>query len=209
MTFIDDRSNIFLMKESSTRDKLIQIGKTRFLEKGYNHTGIQEIVKAAGVPKGSFYHFFDSKEAFGLAVLEHHMTGFRPFIEEHLLADKNILPLKRLRYFFEAGCSQLSDEGFKGGCIVGNFAQEMADQNETFREFLKKAMKSWEDLFAECLREAQSMGDIPPGKDVRALAHFIMNGWEGAILRMKLTQSKKPLKNFMDVVFKIILAGSC
>ena len=196
------------MDELSTKEILLRAGKTLFLEKGYHHTGLQEIVKSAGVPKGSFYHFFDSKEAFGIAVLEHHIQCFQPFIEKPLFKDKCTPPLKRLRKFFMAGCSQLASEGFQGGCIVGNFAQEMADQNETFRAFLKNAMQTWENLFVDCLKEAQSLGHISSKEDVKELGHFLMNGWEGAILRMKLTRSRKPLLNFIDLVFNKVLVTS-
>ncbi|MZH02426.1 MAG: TetR family transcriptional regulator [Nitrospinae bacterium] len=196
------------MEELSTKEILLRAGKSLFIEKGYHHTGLQEIVKSAGVPKGSFYHFFDSKEAFGIAVLEHHMKSFQPFIEKPLLEDKTTPPLKRLRNFFLSGCSQLASEGYQGGCIVGNFSQEMADQNETCRAFLESAMQTWENLFIECLREAQSMGHISSREDVIELGHFLMNGWEGAILRMKLTRSRKPLQNFLDLVFnKILVTG--
>ena len=194
------------MNEQSTQEKLLQVGKAIFLEKGYNHTGLQEIVKAAGVPKGSFYHFFASKEAFGLAVLEHHMKTFKPFIEQHLLGDRDVPPLKRLRNFFEAGCAELESEGCKGGCIVGNLSQELADQNEIFREYLQNALNSWQALFTACLREAQENGDLPKETDVESLGQFLMNGWEGAILRMKATKTSGPLYNFVKLAFSKVLA---
>lgn len=195
------------MSELSTQKKLLQAGKAIFLEKGYHHTGLQEIVKSAGVPKGSFYHFFASKEAFGRAVLEHHLKTFQPFIEGHLLADTTVPPLQRLRSFFEAGGAQLEDENCKGGCIVGNLSQEMADQSETFREYLKAALDGWQDLFTGCLREARDKGDLPADADVEGLGQFLMNGWEGAILRMKVTKSIEPIHNFIAVVFDKVLAG--
>jgi TetR/AcrR family transcriptional repressor of nem operon len=194
------------MSEVSTKVRLLQAGKAIFLEKGYNHTGLQEIVKSVGVPKGSFYHFFASKEDFGLAVLEHHLKAFQPIMDQHLLADKTVPPLQRLRNFFEAGCAQLESEECKGGCIVGNFAQEMADQNETFREYLSSALSHWQDQFTTCLKKAQEHGDISEDENVEALGQFLMNGWEGAILRMKVTKSMEPVHNFVAVIFDKVLA---
>jgi len=195
------------MSESSTREKLLQAGKTLFLEKGYNHTGLQEIVKSAGVPKGSFYYFFASKQDFGLAVLKYHLEIFQPFIERQLLGDKEVAPLQRLRNFFEVGCAQLESEQCKGGCIVGNLAQELADQNETFREHLNIALNHWQSLFTACLKEAQDKGDIPGNENVEVLSQFLMNGWEGAILRMKVTKSMEPLHNFLSVLFEKVLSS--
>jgi len=206
LTQLDDRSNICIMKQSSTKEKLLQVGKAIFLEKGYNHTGLQEIVKAAGVPKGSFYHFFASKEAFGLAVLEQHMQIFCPFLEQQLLENRETPPLQRLRNFFEKGYAILEREDWKGGCIVGNFSQELADQNEVFREHLKSALGRFQALFTGCLREAHERGDLSAEVDVESLGQFLMNAWEGAILRTKVTKTGKPLKNFIAVYFDRVLA---
>jgi len=195
------------MNKPSTQEKLLQVGKAIFLEKGYHHTGLQEIVKSAGVPKGSFYHFFASKENFGLAVLEYHLKTFQPFIEDLLQSDKDVPPLQRLRNFFEAGCAQLESEQCKGGCIVGNLSQELADQNETFREHLNRALSRWQGLFTACLQEAQDHGDIPAHENVEALGQFLINSWEGAILRMKVTKSMEPLRNFVSVFFDKVLTA--
>lgn len=194
------------MNQSSTRERLLQVGKKIFLEKGYNHTGLQEIVEAAGVPKGSFYHFFASKEDFGKAVLNYHLETFQPFIEMRLFEDKSLPPLQRLRKFFEAGCDQLQRESFRGGCLVGNLSQEMADQNNNFREQLERALKHWQSQFIVCLQEAKDQGDLPSDVDVEVLGQFVMNGWEGAILRMKVCKSIKPLHAFVSVLFNRVLA---
>jgi len=193
-------------QQPSTKEKLLQVGKAIFLEKGYNHAGLQDIVKAAGVPKGSFYHFFASKEAFGLAVLEQHMQTFCPFLEHQLTGNPEDPPLKRLRNFFETGYALLEREGWKGGCIVGNFAQELADQNEVFREHLNNALDRWQTMFTGCLREAQERGDLSAEVDVKSLGQFLMNAWEGAILRAKVTKTGDPLKNFIAVYFDRVLA---
>jgi TetR/AcrR family transcriptional regulator, transcriptional repressor for nem operon len=205
LTLLDDRSNIYIMNQPSTKEKLLQAGKAIFLEKGYNHTGLQEIVRAAGVPKGSFYHFFASKEAFGLAVLEQHMQTFCPFLDQQLTQNREAPPLQRLRSFFETGHALLEREGWKGGCIVGNFAQELADQNEVFREHLNNALNRWQKMFTGCLREAQESGDLPPEVDLDSLGQFLMNAWEGAILRTKVTKTGGPLKNFIAVYFDRVL----
>jgi TetR/AcrR family transcriptional repressor of nem operon len=206
LTQLDDRSNIFIMNQPSSKEKLLQVGKAIFLEKGYNHTGLQEIVRAAGVPKGSFYHFFESKEAFGLAVLEQHMQTFCPFLEQLLIENREIPPLQRLRNFFETGYGILEQEDWKGGCIVGNFSQELADQNEVFREHLKSALGRWQSMFTACLLEAQESGELSSELDVESLGQFLMNAWEGAILRTKVTKTGEPIKNFIAVYFDRVLA---
>lgn len=120
------------MSKETTRDTLLEAGRQIFLERGFNHTGIDAILTAAGVPKGSFYYYFASKEAFALEVLNRFAAGHEADLER-ILKDRNILPLERLRRLVEATVERLEPQQCRNGCLVGNFCQEMADQNEAFR----------------------------------------------------------------------------
>lgn len=97
--------------ESTTRDKIIASGIQAIISKSYNAVGLNEILAAAGVPKGSFYHFFKSKEDFGVAVVEH----FAARAAEHLrtvLRESSRSPLARLRYWFESSRDSLARHAF-------------------------------------------------------------------------------------------------
>jgi TetR/AcrR family transcriptional repressor of nem operon len=84
-------------------------------------------------------------------------------------------------------------------------SQELADQSEAFRARLEEIFESWVDRYAECLVEAQAAGEIPAEVDVRELAEFWLNSWQGAILRTKTMQSTAPLRTFVDVVLGNVL----
>ena len=107
----------------STKDRLLDAGLTMILERGYNHLGIQDVLAATGVPKGSFYHHFESKEDFGLQVIDRYMTAVHAGLDE-CLGDQKVEPLQRVRNFFEATREKYREEGYLG-CLLGGLGQEL------------------------------------------------------------------------------------
>ncbi len=195
------------MNGKSTKEILLEAGEAIILEKGYNHTGIQEVVTAAGVPKGSFYHFFENKETFGREVLENYMQKSKA-VSDAIFNDETCTPLAKLRNFFESKITYFNKEhGCKGGCMVGNFAQEMADQNSTFQKILQHAMQHSKGDIATTLEAAQTYKEISQTIDTKAMAEFLFNGWEGALLHMKVEGNVQPLRNYVAMVFGTILVS--
>jgi len=192
------------MSRESTRDILLEAGKKTFLEKGYNNSGIEAILQAAGVPKGSFYYYFESKEDFGLKVLDRFATCYDETLSQ-FLGDASVSPLDRLRNYFEAVCVRLESDQCRKGCLIGNLSQEMADRSETFRARLEEIFESRVDRYAECLKQSQESGEIGRDLDVRELAEFWLNSWQGAVLRAKTMRSTAPLRTFLGVMFGNIL----
>lgn len=192
------------MGKETTKDVLLEAGRRVFLERGYNHSGIDTILNEAGVPKGSFYYYFSSKEEFGLQVLNQ-------FAERHgsdldrILADTMTPPLERLRRLVEATCERLESQQCRNGCLVGNLCQEMADQNEAFRARLNEILRGWCACYASCLQEAQEAGEIAEDLDVGELAEFLLNSWQGAVLRAKTTRSTAPLRTYLKLIFGFVL----
>ena len=188
----------------TTKADLIEAGTSLILEKGYNHCGLDEILKAAGVQKGSFYHFFKNKEEFGLQVVDAHSEGRLAQLDRDL-GDANHRPLERLRRFFEGSARRHRDLGYRKGCLFGNLGQEMADQSEAFRTRLEEVLGQYRARIAACLREAQAAGDLRVDMDADRLADFCLNSWEGALLRMKVAKGYRPLEDFLTVMFETVL----
>ena len=174
------------------------------LEQGYNHTGLNEVLETANVPKGSFYYYFGSKEEFGLALIEEYdranKAGFQTFLK-----DKTFDPLTRLKNYYQFYINHLEGLECRQGCLVGNLGQEMSDQNEAFRLRVKRVMDDWAVAFTECLREAQEVGQIAASLDPVALGQFCLNNWQGAILQMKITKNSQPLHLFNQMLFEVVL----
>lgn len=204
MTPLDDRSNIHPMEKKDTRAEIIRIGTDMIALQGYNATGIDAVLKQAGVPKGSFYHYFGSKEEFGLAVIDHFAARYDQRLDT-FLNDEEVTPLNRIRNYLESGLARLTQNHCTRGCLVGNLGQEMADQSERFRSRLDEIFAAWKARFAACLRAAHRAGELSPTLDPEVVAGVILSGWEGAILRAKVMKSPQPLRDFIEVLFTTVL----
>ncbi len=192
------------MEKKDTRAEIISIGMGLISLHGYNATGIDMILKQAGVPKGSFYYYFGSKEEFGLAVIDHFAERYDQKLDT-FLNDEEVTPRNRIRNYLEHGLASLTQNQCSKGCLIGNLGQELADQNERFRTRLDEIFRSWKERFAACLREAQRAGELAPDADPAVIAGFILSGWEGAILRAKVMKSPQPLRDFIDTLFVTVL----
>ena len=192
------------MSKESTKTALLDAGKRVFLERGYNHSGIEAILQEAGVPKGSFYYYFDSKEDFGLQVINRCTQEYAAHLER-FLGDRGLQPLDRLRHYFESIIQRLESQQCRNGCLVGNLSQELADQSEVFRARLEEVFEEWCGRYAACLEEAQRAGDIPAHLDARELAEFCLNSWQGSVLRAKAARNTAPLRVFLNVLFGQVL----
>ena len=184
---------------SETRQRLIRAGLIHLTEKGYGATGVDEILKDAGVQKGSFYHHFPSKAAFGTALIEAYHAYFVAKLES-TLSDDSLPPLDRLRAFTRDAEAGMARHNFRRGCLIGNLGQEMGALPEDFRAALIAVLNDWQTRTARCLRAAQ----LPPGTDPDALAAMFWTGWEGAVLRAKMEGSAAPLRRFADTYFTLI-----
>jgi TetR/AcrR family transcriptional repressor of nem operon len=182
------------------RAAIIQAGTELMLRQGYHGTGIQEIVRAAGVPKGSFYNYFRSKEYFALAAME--FSSRDPIAAfEAALQGGAASPRQRIIdvYAAMAGAYDAS-RSYTTGCFVGNLCQELADTNIAVAEKAEYLFRIYTTALARCLRSAQDAGEVTPDANPDRLAEAIFNSWEGAILRMKSSRSIVPLNAFLDML---------
>jgi TetR/AcrR family transcriptional repressor of nem operon len=192
------------MAKEATRNKILEVGSRIIHQKGFNNTGIQEILNEAGVPKGSFYFYFKSKEDFGLALIDE----FDSLISGHLasyLAINSLSPLKRLKSFFSFFRNFFQEENCTKGCPIGNLSQELSDVNENIRKRLDESFNSLGSLIETCLYEARERGEFQNDIPVPEIAAYIINSWEGALLRMKVSKDITPLLVFERILFDTIL----
>ncbi|OWW21850.1 TetR/AcrR family transcriptional regulator [Noviherbaspirillum denitrificans] len=188
---------------AETRSLLVSTGLAVLTEKGYSSVGIDEILRMVGVPKGSFYHYFSSKEAFGQVLIAAYADYFARKLDRCFL-DTSRTPLQRLRYFVQDAKQGMAKHGFRRGCLVGNLGQEMAVLPESFRHQLADVFRDWQQRTERCLKEAQQTGEIGQALDCAQLAEFFWIGWEGAVLRAKLEQQAVALDIFANGFFKLV-----
>ncbi|WP_114285484.1 TetR/AcrR family transcriptional regulator [Candidatus Halocynthiibacter alkanivorans] len=179
------------------RDRLIREGVALLTEKGFASTNLDEIVKKAGVPKGSFYAYFENKEAFGLELIDDYARYFERKLDK---CYGNIMrtPLERISDFMLEARENMARFDFRRGCLVGNLGQEMAVLPGSYRQRLVDVFRDWEVKTGACLRAAQDAGEIDIGIDCAKKAEAFWIGWEGAILRAKLGRSAGAIDRYSE-----------
>ena len=191
---------------ADTRTLLIRHGIELLTERGVSATGLDAVLRQAGVPKGSFYHYFASKEAFGLALIERYGEFFARKLDRHL-GNRGLPPLERLQAFVDDARAGMARLDYRRGCLIGNLGQEMGSLPESFRARLKETFEDWQARFSACLKEARQAGQLAPGADTDQLAACFWIGWEGAVLRAKLEQTDRPLQVFAGFFFASLPHG--
>lgn len=179
-----------------TREALIRCGVEVLTEQGFMATGIDGILKRVGVPKGSFYHYFASKEAYGLDVLASYAAYFARRLDRWLL-DESLTPLERLAGFVQHSKASMARYGYRRGCMVGNMGQEVSVLPEGFRDALEAIFLDWQKRLRACFEAAKRADELPAHADSAELAAYFWIGWEGAVLRARLVQSDAPLNTFI------------
>jgi TetR/AcrR family transcriptional repressor of nem operon len=180
------------IQKEINRENLLNQGVALLMQQGYHGTGLQEILDAVQIPKGSFYNYFGSKENFGAQVIEHYIT---PYIQQiaRYLAQPDTDALSALQRYFNESIAELERTDFKGGCLLGNLIGEIGDSSELCRVALQTTLNRYRDVLQSGISLAQQQGTIRTDKSARELADLLVNAWQGALLRMKVEQSTAPL----------------
>lgn len=185
------------MPRPSHKDKIVQSGLAVFHEFGYHASGVQTVVDHAGVPKGSFYNHFKSKDELGLEVLNAYWSQYDG--ARSALRNTEQSPVDRIDAHLAAFSVSQS------GCLVGNFTAEMANSTQ-FRDALQKLYAGWIADFEFCIEEGQKNGTIRNDETAKALAEFIVTALEGAVLKRKIEQDDRALSSFRKTMVKFLRA---
>ncbi|WP_027818755.1 acrylate utilization transcriptional regulator AcuR [Paraburkholderia bannensis] len=180
-----------------TRETLIRAGLELLTSQGFAATGLDSVLKLAGIPKGSFYHYFDSKEAFGRALMDAYDAYFCAMLDRWLLDDTRPA-LERLAAFVDNAKAGMARYDYTRGCLVGNLGLEAGVLPEDYRVRLEAALRGWQTRVRACLADAQREGRIAQDADLDALAAFFWIGWEGAVLRARIVRDAAPLQVFFQ-----------
>ncbi len=154
------------------------------LEQGYEGTGLGPLLASVSVPKGSFYHFFGSKQEFAGAVLAAYSMQYRQQRQE-LFADAALGPLARIeRHLVQVERDSVADAGVPG-CLYGVLSQAAPSLGEELRAQLEGAFAAWEQDLAALIGEAQRAGEVDDALDPVEMAAHIVDSYEGAVIRAR------------------------
>jgi TetR/AcrR family transcriptional regulator, transcriptional repressor for nem operon len=192
------------MPRPSTRDRILVAGRDVLHRHGFSASGVAEITAAAGVPKGSFYNHFPSKEAFACAVLDDYWEQGGPACA--LLSGSKPVP-ERVREHFKALDKLVAANAYAAGCMLGNFAIEASPLSDTLRKHVALHYAHWTSQLAACLDEGQKAGAISNAVPAETLAGFLIGAWHGAVQRAKVERNGRATTAFHQTL-KVLLAPS-
>jgi TetR/AcrR family transcriptional repressor of nem operon len=198
------------MANNGTREKIVRAAYQRFYEFGYNGTSIQDIVDAAGLPKGTFYNYFKSKELLAIEALKGYAC----------IADQVFVPtgssvnssetsgssnVEIIRKQFQQASKFYEGMQFARGCLMGNFTGESADFPESFRNLINESFGRWASAIAATLTRARGAGEISKLHSPDKLARYLLTSWQGALILSKSEKSRVPIDEFFLFTFDFLL----
>jgi TetR/AcrR family transcriptional regulator, transcriptional repressor for nem operon len=191
------------MARHSLRERILDAGLRVMFHRGYIGAGIREIAAEATAPQGSFTNHFRSKEEFAREVLDRYFDDLKRLAAE-TLGDESRTPRQRLKRYLDAVTDRLARDGFRRGCLIGDFSLEAAPQSEMLRARLGAVFAEWRAPFAACIAEGQAAREIATTIAPEELAEFLLCSWEGAILCMKVQRTVEPLERFKRIAFSTV-----
>ncbi len=193
------------MNIKHNKTDVIAGGETLFREKGYHNTGIKEILDHCEIPKGSFYNFFPSKEAFTRDVIVYYGNRLLEFIRAYV-QDTTKSPLERLRALYYALIEYAKAEQCSKGCLVYNLAYELGGLNKDLAQTLDTQFDNWISLITDCIREGQESGEIRTDKDAGEMASVLHTAFNGSYGRVKMKRDTAPMRLMVDTLLDFMKA---
>jgi TetR/AcrR family transcriptional repressor of nem operon len=189
---------------TNARDRLRSVGGHLIHTTSFGATGVQDITSAAGVPKGSFYSYFNSKEAFALELLDTYWQDIEDTYGR-ILRDTSFAPLDAVKQFFSGLITYHKERHYVPGCLVGNLALELATTNPAARDKLRQIYAHWTGGLVARLREAQQAGTLPSKARPSDIGAALVDAFEGAVMRAKVDQGPGALRRFEKFTLPAIL----
>jgi len=187
------------VQRNETREHLLATGEQVCLQRGFTGMGLSEVLTLAAVPKGSFYHYFRSKEAFGVALLERYFASYLQQINQQLT--RSDLPARqRLLAHFRTGQRLFAEQGHIMGCLGVKLSAEVCDLSEPMRDALQRGAAATIAAYAQCLTEAAAEQPLSGTQCPDELAQRCYLLWLGASLQSKISRESAPI----DLAFSTI-----
>lgn len=186
------------MPRASQKDAILEHGTQILMNQGYQGAGVADITSAAGVPKGSFYNHFPSKEAFAAEVLERYFAAFGPLFDR-TLGDETRTGLERIRAMADGLAEAVVATGYKG-CLMGIFAADASVASDVLREAVNRRFRGWRRALARAVEAGQADGSVTTRMPADALASLVISAFEGAALRAKAERAPAALDDFRHAI---------
>jgi TetR/AcrR family transcriptional repressor of nem operon len=180
---------------ATTKERILEAAEEIMLQKSFHSVGLNEILSAVKVPKGSFYHYFQSKEQFGVELLKHYVADASAFKRKALLTSElSEDPFERLMAYFDLNIANMMGNSSQCSCLVAKLATEVATFSDNMRAVLAEGVREWRSFIEKLLIEGQQKGVIRKELNALVTATMIQDLWMGASQRMQVERSVAPLR---------------
>ncbi|MDX3932227.1 MAG: TetR/AcrR family transcriptional regulator [Stenotrophomonas sp.] len=179
---------------ANVREKILATGQRIMGGKGFSAVGLNEVLAAAGVPKGSFYHYFGSKDAFGEALLEGYFEAYVADMER-IFRQPGKTKAAQIEDYFAAWQDNQSFEDCQGKCLAVKLGAEVADLSDSMRSALDRGTAAIIAGMAAAIEAGQAEGSLPVQDDAKALAQSLYQLWLGASIMVKIVRTPQPFDN--------------
>lgn len=201
--FLDDRSHTVFMsrprRTEQNKEVILAKGIDLLCEQGYNGTGLKQILDAVQIPKGSFYHYFDSKEAYAAQVVELYIDRLIEVFDNYLMHSSED-PLAQIKRTYGWMVAEFQRKQCREGCLLGNLAGELGATSPLCQAAMLSAYDKWFQRFVPIIERGQASGQVRQDVDAALLAETFWNAWEGSLLRMKVTGSTATTETTLSVM---------
>lgn len=193
----------------TTKERILEAAEEIMLAKSFHSVGLNEILTAVRVPKGSFYHYFPSKEQFGVELLRHYVNEASEWKRKLLLnTEQEPNPYRRLMSFMDLATAHLLEKDCQTSCLVSKLASEVATFSEAMRAVLVDGVREWRAIFQQVIAEGQKKGVIRRKLDPAETAGMICDLWMGASQRCQLERNIAPVRTATEFIRNLLLPGS-
>ena len=188
---------------TDTRQHILDIAKPIILDKGFTAVGLNQLLAAAAVPKGSFYHYFKSKETFGEALLDSYFENYEARLNE-LLQANGTSGAARLMTYWQGWLETQCGDDIEAKCLAVKLGSEVSDLSEPMRLALQRGTDLVVARLAACIEEGRADGSLPPSLDAADSALTLYNLWLGATVMTKIRRDRSALEAAMRLTLQLL-----
>ena len=188
-------------EHTDVKQRILDTGRGIILGKGFSAVGLNEILSTAQVPKGSFYHYFKSKEAFGEALVDNYVADYLTQVDS-LLRDDGAPAAERLMRYWKSWMS--TGETAECNCLVVKLSGEVSDMSEAMRAALLRGTNLIIERLGQCIAEGMADGSLTGNLDTRHTALTLYELWLGAALLSKVRRDRSALDTAMAATAELL-----
>ncbi|WP_109123609.1 TetR/AcrR family transcriptional regulator [Dyella sp. C11] len=188
---------------SDVRETILEVGQRIMGAKGFSAVGLNEILAQAGVPKGSFYHYFGSKDAFGEALLKRYFDDYLVEMDQ-MLGQSGLTMAQRLDQYWENWRANQSFADCQGKCLAVKLGAEVADLSEPMRAALKLGTDGIVERLGRAIAAGKKEGSFRAGQDTKVLAQCLYQLWLGASVMVKISRSTQPFQAALTTTHELL-----